>query len=267
MDRRRGLPVALAIIYIHAARGIGWPIEGLNFPGRFLVRLGAPDGRAVLDPFEGGEIRDAVALRELLKFGAGAAAELAPEHFAQRHGVAGLPALERIEHRASVRRAKADEETAGEIQAFDGPADAARGMDIDDGERHGQPAPAIHDTDEVGVHEIVVGVPIADEAVALREHPGQHLRAAGRGCRRARAPPCRVPRPCPGPGRRACGDSRRGSLPADRNQRTAGPLRPGRCPRRRPAPKAPEPRQRPALGRPSAFTHGVAAAGCTAPGV
>ena len=81
IERRRGLPVSLAIIYIHAARAMGWPTEGLNFPGRFLVRLGAADGRAVLDPFDGGRMRDAVDLRELLKLSAGASAELAPEHF------------------------------------------------------------------------------------------------------------------------------------------------------------------------------------------
>lgn len=106
MDRRRGLPVALAILYIHAARGIGWPIEGLNFPGRFLVRLGAPDGRAVLDPFEGGETRDAVALRELLKFGAGASAELAPEHFA---AAGNRDILLRLQNNIKVRMVQADQ--------------------------------------------------------------------------------------------------------------------------------------------------------------
>jgi regulator of sirC expression with transglutaminase-like and TPR domain len=81
IERRRGLPVALAIIYIHAAGRLDWPVEGLNFPGRFLIRLGAGDGRAILDPFDGGAVRDAAALRELLKMGAGPKAELTPEHF------------------------------------------------------------------------------------------------------------------------------------------------------------------------------------------
>ena len=57
-------------------------MEGLNFPGRFLVRLGAADGRAVLDPFDDGKMREASSLRELLKQSAGSLAELAPEHFA-----------------------------------------------------------------------------------------------------------------------------------------------------------------------------------------
>ena len=82
IERRRGLPVALAIIYIDAARRVGWPVEGLNFPGRFLIRLGAADGRAVLDPFDGGEVRDTAALRALMKQSEGADAELTPAHFA-----------------------------------------------------------------------------------------------------------------------------------------------------------------------------------------
>lgn len=115
IERRRGLPVSLAIIYIHVARALGWTMEGLNFPGRFLVRLGAPDGRAVLDPFDGGRMRDAVALRELLKTGAGASAELAPEHF--------LPAgnrdiLLRLQNNIKVRQIQSDqlEAAAGTIE-------------------------------------------------------------------------------------------------------------------------------------------------------
>jgi regulator of sirC expression with transglutaminase-like and TPR domain len=106
IDRRRGLPVTLAIIYIHAARAVGWPMEGLNFPGRFLVRLGAPDGRAVLDPFDGGRVRDAVALRELLKLGAGASAELAPEHFT---AAGNRDILLRLQNNIKVRQVQADQ--------------------------------------------------------------------------------------------------------------------------------------------------------------
>ena len=39
-------------------------------------------GRLILDPFHGGRILDAVALRELLKAIAGQEVELAPEHYA-----------------------------------------------------------------------------------------------------------------------------------------------------------------------------------------
>ena len=106
IERRRGLPVALSIIYIHVARALGWPMEGLNFPGRFLVRLGASDGRAVLDPFDGGRIRDAVALRELLKIGAGASAELAPEHFT---AAGNRDILLRLQNNIKVRLVQSDQ--------------------------------------------------------------------------------------------------------------------------------------------------------------
>ncbi|MCG8357250.1 MAG: transglutaminase-like domain-containing protein [Kiloniellales bacterium] len=82
IDRRRGLPVALAILYIHAARGQDWEVAGLNFPGHFLLRLDLAGERVILDPFNGGRVRDTAALRDLLKAVAGNEAELEPRHYA-----------------------------------------------------------------------------------------------------------------------------------------------------------------------------------------
>src|SRR5437763_12610027 len=39
IDRRRGLPVALGILYIHAARAAGLKAVGLSLPGHFLLRI------------------------------------------------------------------------------------------------------------------------------------------------------------------------------------------------------------------------------------
>src|SRR5258708_20040432 len=39
VDRRKGLPVALGILYLHAARAQGWDSVALGFPGPFLARL------------------------------------------------------------------------------------------------------------------------------------------------------------------------------------------------------------------------------------
>jgi regulator of sirC expression with transglutaminase-like and TPR domain len=82
IDRRRGLPVALGILYLDAARGQGWDAVGLGFPGHFLIRLADGPERLILDPFHGGRTLDAMALRELLKAIAGQEIELAPEHYA-----------------------------------------------------------------------------------------------------------------------------------------------------------------------------------------
>ncbi len=78
LDRRRGLPVTLGILYIHAARAQGWEAEGLNFPNHFLVRATAGADRAILDPFNGGRRMEAPDLRALLRETAGPGAALAP---------------------------------------------------------------------------------------------------------------------------------------------------------------------------------------------
>src|SRR5882672_2907627 len=59
VDRRKGLPVALGILFLHAARAQGWESIGLAFPGHFLIRLSDGPERLILDPFHGGRICDA----------------------------------------------------------------------------------------------------------------------------------------------------------------------------------------------------------------
>lgn len=80
IDRRRGLPIALGILYIHAARAQGWAIEGVNFPGHFLLRLRAGGASVIVDPFNGGRLRGAADLDKLIKSMEGDDAELRPEH-------------------------------------------------------------------------------------------------------------------------------------------------------------------------------------------
>ncbi|WP_029010772.1 SirB1 family protein [Azospirillum halopraeferens] len=106
IDRRRGLPVALGILYLHAARASGWSMAGLNFPGHFLVRLDAEGERAILDPFNGGQVRSAVDLRELLKATAGTAAELTPDHYA---AVGNRDILLRLQNNRKLRHLSAGE--------------------------------------------------------------------------------------------------------------------------------------------------------------
>lgn len=53
LDRRRGLPIALAILYVALARRLGWVAHALNTPGHVLVGLGAA-AEVVVDPFNRG---------------------------------------------------------------------------------------------------------------------------------------------------------------------------------------------------------------------
>jgi regulator of sirC expression with transglutaminase-like and TPR domain len=55
---RRGLPVSLGILYIHAARAAGVKAFGLSAPNHFLLMIQAGGGEAVIDPFNAGKIID-----------------------------------------------------------------------------------------------------------------------------------------------------------------------------------------------------------------
>ena len=81
IDRRRGLPVALGILCIHAARAQGWPAFGLRFPGHFLVRIEGDGQRAIVDPFDRGTRCDAAGLRRLLQSQEDETAVLRPVHY------------------------------------------------------------------------------------------------------------------------------------------------------------------------------------------
>ena len=79
LDRRTGIPISLAVVYMEVARRAGMKVAGINFPGHFLIR--APASRTpadgirqaastdfyILDPFHGGARLSEVDCRELLR--------------------------------------------------------------------------------------------------------------------------------------------------------------------------------------------------------
>ena len=54
LERRRGIPITLAIVYIEIGRRIGLPVQGVSFPAHFLVKCALRDGTVVLDPYAKG---------------------------------------------------------------------------------------------------------------------------------------------------------------------------------------------------------------------
>jgi regulator of sirC expression with transglutaminase-like and TPR domain len=66
-ERRLGNPISLAMVQIEVARRLGVPLDGVSFPGHFLVRLPVDDGILVMDPFNGGRPLGADELRERAK--------------------------------------------------------------------------------------------------------------------------------------------------------------------------------------------------------
>ncbi len=102
IDRRKGLPVVLGILFIAAAKNQSWDAAGLSFPGHFLVRLEAEDGsRVIIDPFHNGQVMDTRALRDLLKVVAGQAEELDASHYSP---VSDRDILLRLQNNVKTRR-------------------------------------------------------------------------------------------------------------------------------------------------------------------
>jgi regulator of sirC expression with transglutaminase-like and TPR domain len=80
IDRRRGLPVALAILYVAAARRLGWIAHVLNTPGHVLAAIGQP--ALVIDPFNRGGLIAGAHLAALLRTSELRLDAVRPEHFA-----------------------------------------------------------------------------------------------------------------------------------------------------------------------------------------
>jgi regulator of sirC expression with transglutaminase-like and TPR domain len=69
IDRRTGIPISLAVIYMEVASRAGLAIAGINFPGHFLLRAGAgmPGEELIIDPFHGGALLSEFDCRQMLR--------------------------------------------------------------------------------------------------------------------------------------------------------------------------------------------------------
>lgn len=54
LDRRRGMPITLSVLYVAIARRAGLPAWGIAHPGHYYVGVGTRDRTIVLDPYDGG---------------------------------------------------------------------------------------------------------------------------------------------------------------------------------------------------------------------
>lgn len=82
IERRKGLPVAIAILYITCGRRQGWQIYGLNFPAHFITRIDYKGERIIFDPFNKCNLLEAPDLRKIIKDKTGPQTELSAEFYA-----------------------------------------------------------------------------------------------------------------------------------------------------------------------------------------
>lgn len=69
IEQRSGIPISLSILFIKLGRMIGLDLDGVSFPGHFLVRVNVSEGGGilVLDTYHGGVSLDEEQLMRLLK--------------------------------------------------------------------------------------------------------------------------------------------------------------------------------------------------------
>jgi len=71
LERRTGIPITLSVVYMEVARRAGLRVDGVNFPGHFLVRCKAPERRPttglIIDPFHRGALLSEHDCRMLLQ--------------------------------------------------------------------------------------------------------------------------------------------------------------------------------------------------------
>ena len=83
LERKLGIPISLAVIYLEVGQRLGLPLVGVSFPGHFLVKLTVRAGDVVLDPFLGGQSLSPEDLEHRLE-------SVLPEHKASRIEVTSL---------------------------------------------------------------------------------------------------------------------------------------------------------------------------------
>lgn len=71
LDRGTGIPLTLGIVILEVGWRLGLPVEGVSFPGHFLVRYAGSEVRLLIDPFDEGKIRFEDQAQELLDQGYG----------------------------------------------------------------------------------------------------------------------------------------------------------------------------------------------------
>ncbi|CAN5153871.1 tetratricopeptide repeat protein [soil metagenome] len=91
IERRCGIPITLAAIYIEIGQQVGIPLQGLSFPGHYLVKLKLADGAIVIDVFDGGRSLSREDLEERL------------EPYLRKHGLTANDALPAFLEAASGR--------------------------------------------------------------------------------------------------------------------------------------------------------------------
>jgi regulator of sirC expression with transglutaminase-like and TPR domain len=76
LERKQGIPITLSVLYMEVAQRIGIALDGVGFPGHFLVKHAREGAELLIDPFRQGEIKSREDLRGMLERRYGASVAL-----------------------------------------------------------------------------------------------------------------------------------------------------------------------------------------------
>lgn len=124
IERRKGMPITLSILYIIVGRAQGWDLAGLNVPGHFVVRIEAEGQRLIFDPFNRCEVLNAPDLRQLIKKTLGEQAELSASYF---EPVTDRQMLIRLQNNIKIRKIEGED-----YEGALGTVDTMRALDPDE---------------------------------------------------------------------------------------------------------------------------------------
>jgi len=66
LDRRQGTPISLSVIYIEVARRMNFEVQGVGFPGHFIVKCRSQEREILIDPFHMGRVLSLEDCQEML---------------------------------------------------------------------------------------------------------------------------------------------------------------------------------------------------------
>lgn len=67
IERKSGIPITLSVLYMEVAERIGLTVNGVGFPGHFMVKVRSDGIDIVIDPFNAGDIKTEEDLAAMLQ--------------------------------------------------------------------------------------------------------------------------------------------------------------------------------------------------------
>jgi regulator of sirC expression with transglutaminase-like and TPR domain len=86
IDRKKGIPITLSIIFLHVAERVGLAATGVGLPGHYIVKVGFELSEVYVDPFHGGATLSVPEIGELVRQTTGGTGRLTGEQLRSWNG-------------------------------------------------------------------------------------------------------------------------------------------------------------------------------------